>query len=133
MNALEFLKEYKNKVLGGKINEFALGDWGLTAGLGLGGLHAVNVMRGNQPTPELINQQIATNYGNQATPQSANKVTLVDDGSGNMIPVEVPALSEQDIESQKRYISKDIATKLLTLRQLEAMQSQIANEAGVSQ
>ena len=130
--ALKFLTEYKDKVLGGRIGEFALGDWGLTAGLGLGGLHAVNVMRNSQPTPELLNQQIAVNYGSQATPQSANQVTLVDDGSGNMIPVEVPALNEQDIESQKRYISKDIATKLLTLRQLESMQGQIASEAGVA-
>lgn len=130
--ALKFLTEYKDKVLGGRVGEFALGDWGLTAGLGLGGLHAVNVMRGSQPTPELLNQQIASNYGNQATAQSANQVTLIDDGSGNTAAVQVAALDEPAIASQIKYIEKDIATKLLTLRQLESMQGQIANEAGVA-
>lgn len=133
MNAIDFLKDYKNKVFIKGIKEFDNNDWLLTAGLGAGGLLGINAMRQTEPVPELINPQIAVNYGTQATPESANKVTLVDDGSGNMIPVEVPALSEQDIESQRQYISRDIATKLLTLRQLEAMQQQIASEAGVNQ
>jgi hypothetical protein len=130
MKPLDFLNAFKNEVLIGTDGARRMPNLiesGTIAGGGLLGLHALNSMRRSEAPPEVINQQIAAaNYGNSPTAQSANSAVLVDDGSGNMVPVEVPALNEQDIENQKRYLSRSIATNLLTIRQLEAMQQQIA-------
>lgn len=127
MKSIQFLDNFKDRVFVKK--KPSLGDYALMTGAALGGLHLMNAANRTEAPVAVLTDQTAQKYG-EAVPVANSDIILSDEVGGVSLPLNVKSLDEEGLRRQSSYLERKIATDLITLRQLEAMQQQI--EQGIA-
>lgn len=73
-----------------------------------------------EPPVQLVTPQMMQQYPSPGN--MPGQGVMIDESTGQAVPVGVPVLSEEDIASQINYLGKRVATDMATLKQLQEMQ-----------